>query len=155
MAGTVKRDNIPYDFYSLEISLSSGGEPIAFVSIEEIEYTITINREKMYGSSRLPVARTDGEVEFEGSMTVNRGQYHTIVAQAREVGVPLANLEFNLTIVYGKRDEIHVDVLERVMFQEFSNSHSRGPDPLQVTLGLDIMNIFTDGVDALGNTFAA
>jgi hypothetical protein len=103
MAGTVKRDNIPYDFYSLEISLSSGGEPIAFVSIEEIEYTITINREKMYGSSRLPVARTDGEVEFEGSMTVNRGQYHTIVAQAREVGVPLANLEFNLTIVYGKR----------------------------------------------------
>ncbi len=156
MAGSVKVDSIPYDFYSLQCHLSQDGEPFALLKgIEEIEYSATINREKRYGSSRTPVDRTEGDAEFEASMTLHRDQYTYILAKARARGIPIARLSMTLAVTYYVSGfETQTDTLVGVALQEIGNSHSRGPDPLQVSVSLDVMNIFYNGVDVFGTSLS-
>ncbi len=152
MSGSVKVEGIPYDFYSLQVHLSNDGEPFALLKgIEEIEYTTTINREKRYGASRVPIDRTEGDAEFEASMTLHRDQFNYILDKAKEMKIPPARLSMTMAVTYFVDGfDLRTDTLVGVALQELGNSHSRGPDPLSVSVGLDVMNIFYDGVDVFG-----
>lgn len=155
MAASVIANQIPYDFYSLQFDLSFvDGESLGIIrGVEEVEYTATINRVKLYGVSRKPVARTDGDVEFEASITFLRSWYDFIVKKAREAGKGLAQIEMTLAVSYYAEDyELVTDTLTGVKFGEIGNSHSRSPDPLMVTVPLDVMNIYFNGMDVFGET---
>jgi hypothetical protein len=157
MAASVTVNAVPYDFYSMEVEVVAGDESIGIIKgIEEIEYTVTFNREKLRGGSRKPIARTDGDIDMEGSITWLKSWFDYLCDKSRELGIPLADLELLFNFSYAhKGDVLHTDTLTEVKLGEISNSHSRSPDALMVTTPLDIMDIFFDGENVFGETLAA
>ncbi|HMJ52402.1 MAG TPA: hypothetical protein VK540_10005 [Polyangiaceae bacterium] len=156
MASTVVNE-VPYDFYSMEVEISIAGESFGIVKgIEEIEYTTTFNREKLRGGSRKPLLRTDGDVDYEGSITWLKSWFDYLCDKSRELKIPLADLELLVNFSYAHKGEVlHTDTLVGVKLAEIGNSHSRGPDGLQTTSPLDVMDIFYDGVNVFGETLAS
>lgn len=151
---TAKVNQVPYDFQSMEVELVSNGESFGIIEgLEEIEYTCTINREKMYGRSRNPVKRTDGVAEYAASMTIHRDWWHYLVAKSKELGIPLGLLEMTLGVSYfAEGAELVTDTVTGVKLAEIGNSYARGPEGLLVPVPLDIMNVYYSGVDVFGNT---
>jgi hypothetical protein len=150
-------NEVPYDFYSMEVEIATAEESIGIVKgVEEIEYTTTFNREKLRGGSRKPLIRTDGDVDYEASITWLKSWFDFICDKSRELKMPLADLEFLVNFSYAHKGEVlHTDTLIGVKFGEIGNSHSRSPDGLQVTTPLDVMDIFYDGVNVFGESLAA
>jgi hypothetical protein len=151
-------NQVPYDFYSLELEVAiDGGESFGIIDgFEELEYTVTINREKMYGRSRLPRKRTDGDAEFEASLTLHQDAWHFIRKKLKESGIPIARAKFNITVSYFAEDEELVsDTLTEVAIAELGSSHSRGPEGLTKSMPIDPMNIYFDGEDVFGGKLAA
>jgi hypothetical protein len=150
-------NEVPYDFYSMEVEIAANDESFGIIKgIEEIEYTTTFNREKLRGGSRKPISRTDGDVDYEGSITFLKSWFDYICQKSRELKIPLADLELLLNFSYAHRGEVlHTDTIVGVKLAEIGNSHSRSPDPLQVTVPLDIMDIFYDGENVFGETMAS
>jgi len=155
MATTIV-NQVPYDFQSLETEIiAKGGTSFGLVSgLEEFDYKVTVNRTEMYGAGRLPMAEpTEGDAEFDASITVHRHWYHQLIAGARDLGIPLAELSFTMTFTYYAKDQtLHTDTLFGCRLKEIGNSGSHGPDPLMVSMPLRVGNIFFDGVDVFGNT---
>ena len=157
---TVLVNQVPYDFQSLETEiLVVGADGVAgstfgiIEGLEEFDYTCTINRTKVYGRNRLPIMRTEGDAEFDASITIHRYWWHLVRSSAKDLGVPLAQLEMVLNFTfYAPDQEIHTDTLTGVRVAEIGNSGSHGPDPQMVTVPLDIMNIYWDGEDIFGGT---
>lgn len=154
-------NQVPLDFASIETEvIAPGGQSLGLVSgLDEFDYTVTINRTEMYGPGRLPMKKpTEGDAEFAGSITVLRFWYDWLVAQAHDLGIPLAELSCTINFTYYGKDPstgdriLHVDTLTDVMLNEIGNSGSRGPDSQMVSMPLRVGNIFFDGVDVFGNT---
>lgn len=156
---TVLVNQVPYDFQSLETEIlvvnRQGVADSTFgivEGLEEFDYTCTINRTKVYGRSRLPIMRTEGDAEFDASITVHRYWWHLVRDSAKNLGIPLAELEMVLNFTFYAKDEtIHTDTLTGVRLGEVGNSGAHGPDPQMVSIPLDIMNIYWDGEDIFGN----
>jgi hypothetical protein len=157
MPATVKVNAVPYDFKSLQVTINANGEDFGILrGIDEIEYQVTINREKFYGGHRVPILRTDGEAEHEGSLTMHRAWYNFIVRKAKELGIGLAMLKMTIAVTYeDPTGDTFTDTLTDVAIGEIGNSHSNGPEHLMVTIPLDIMNVYYDGVDVFGDRLAA
>lgn len=98
--------------------------------------------------------RTSGIAEYEASATVARYWWHYMVAKAKELGVPLAMLSMAWVISYvdPATNEVFSDTLTGLALKEIQNSHSQGEENLLVTLPLDPLGIYYDGVDCFGNT---
>jgi len=156
MASTVVNE-VAYDFYSMEVEVSSDGESFGIIKgIDEIEYVTTFNRDKLRGGSRKPLIRTEGDVDYEASITWLKSWFDFLCDKSRELKIPLADLELLFNFSYAHKGEVlHTDTLTQVKLAEISNSHSRSPDGLMVTTPLDIMDIFYDGVNVFGETLAA
>jgi hypothetical protein len=157
MPATVKVNAVPYDFKSMQITINANGEDFGILrGIDELEYTATINREKFYGGHRVPILRTDGEAEHEGSLTMQRSWFNFIVRKARELGVGLAMLDMTIAVTYESPDgETFTDTLVGVRLGEIGNSHSNGPEHLMVTIPLDIMDVYYEGTNVFGDRLAA
>lgn len=155
--GSIVVNETPYDFYSMETEIVLTDESIGIIKgIEEIEYVTTFNREKLHGGSRKPISRTDGDVEYSGSLTWLKAHFDYLCDKARELDIPLADLELLINFSYAHKGAVlHTDTLFGVKLGEISNSHSRSADGLQVTTPLDLMDIFYDGVNVFGETLAA
>lgn len=155
--GSIVVNEVPYDFYSMEVEVSAEDESFGIIKgIEEIEYTVTFNREKLRGGSRKPLIRTDGDVDYEGSITWLKSWFDYICDKSRELKIPLADLELLFNFSYAHKGEVlHSDTIFGVKLGEIGNSHSRGPDGLMVTTPLDVMDIFYDGVNVFGETLAS
>jgi hypothetical protein len=155
---------VPTDFASIETEVVLNGNQdnvsLGLVSgLDEFDYSAKANRTEMYGSGRLPMAEpTEGDAEFEGSITVLRFWFDWLVEQAREAGVGLFDLTLTIAFSYYGTDPatgdkvLHVDTLKGVKLNEIGNSGSRGSDPNMVSMPLRIGNIYYDGVDVYGNT---
>ena len=148
---TVVQD-IPYDFHNLQISLVTGQGIIGIINgIEDIEYSAKMSRGKLYGSSRTPRTRTDGEVEPDASMTIWRSHFQAVMSFAKQANIPIAKLHMTIAITYSAQGYApYTDTLYDVLFGEIGNSASRGPDALMVKLPLDPLDIFYDGVNVFG-----
>jgi hypothetical protein len=160
MPGTVKLDQNAYDFKNLQVSITGGsklqgvrGTPFGIVQgVQEIEYSVTINREKFYGTSRVPLLETEGEAEFSGSITMHRYWFNYIIAKAKELKIPLAYLEMTLAVAYFVKGKgIVTDTLKEAKFQEIGNSHTNGPAHLMVAMPLTMNDIFFSGVNVFGD----
>ncbi len=164
MAAAVNK--VAYDFMNGEVSIdlvtaqgtsTKNLRPLPILEgVEEVNYTTTIEREKMYGSSRLPVARTDGSADFEASITMLAYWWRYLVDVANELGIGLANIELNVTYSLFKDANIpiHTDTLYRCKIKSPEMAFKRGPENLMVPVSLDPMNIFYDGFDIFGNKLA-
>lgn len=158
MASKVVGVDKPYDFHSLELSLSAEvlGQQVPILSVikgfEELEYTWTVNSEYLRGANRNPQDHTDGEAEYSASATLFRSTWEQAIAKCAALGVGIALIRFDWTVKYtDPRTKLIVpDTLHRVKIIEGGHSHSRSPDPLMTSVGLKPLNIFFDGVDIFG-----
>jgi hypothetical protein len=152
---------IAYDFQSIETEIIVSGQHVDSLGLvqgmEKFDYSATVNRTKFYGRSRQPLARTEGDAEYDASIDIHRYWFHYLRGKAKEFGIPLADLEMVINHVYygklpGQNDvELHSDTLTGVKFKTIKNSGSHGADPIQTEMPLDVMNIFWDGEDLFGN----
>ncbi len=152
-------NQVPLDFASIETEvIARGGQSLGLISgLDEFDYTATINRTEMYGAGRLPMSEpTEGDVEFDASITVLRFWFDWLVEQAGALGIPLAELTFTIAFNYysktaGGQYVLKTDTLIGCRLKEIGNSGSRGSDPLMVSMPLRVGNIFFQGVDVFGN----
>jgi hypothetical protein len=151
---------VPTDFASIETEVvAKGGTSLGLISgLDEFDYAAKANRTEMYGSGRLPMSEpTEGDAEFEGSITVLRFWFDWLTEQARALGIGLFDLTFNLAFTYYGTDPatgdkvLHVDTLTNVKLNEIGNSGSRGSDPNMVSMPLRVGNIYYDGYDVYNN----
>lgn len=166
--GTAKVNNVAYDFSHGEVGIDivqMVGSQLVLVrslpiadGVEEVNYKPTIERAKMYGSSRKPLDRTEGTVDFEASITMQMYWWRYIIDVANEVGIGIANLELNISYMLyrdrGQNSPLHLDILYRTAIKSPEAAFKRGPDTLMVPVALDPMNIYFDGVDMYGETIA-
>lgn len=152
MAATTLVNQVAYDFQSLETELVANGESFGIIDgLDKFDYTVTINRTKIYGRSRLPIIRTEGDAEFDASIDVHRFWWDWIRAKSKDLGVPLASLRMTLAFTFFADGIIHTDTLTGVALKEIKNAGQHGPDPQMTSMPLDIMNIYFDGEDIFGN----
>lgn len=154
MAGSTLVNQVPYDFQSIETELVANGQSFGIIEgLDQFDYTVTINRTKVYGRSRLPIMRTEGDADFDASITIHRYWWHRVRQGAKDLGIPLASIEMILAFTFYSPDDkaLHTDTLVGVKFKEIKSQGQHGPDPQMTNTPLDIMNIFFDGEDIFGN----
>jgi len=77
-------NKVPYDFHNTSLDIMVNGESVANIEgVTAIEYTPSVERVKLRGRGRKPLAMTDGELDAEASITVYRYAFDQIVEVAR------------------------------------------------------------------------
>lgn len=147
-------NQVAYGYADIKIEITALGTSFGILEsgCQSISYNWSVERDDMYGGSRIPVDSTDGQAAFEASVTLNRHWVNYVIAQVAEMGIGLANLEMTIAVMYAKGDApLTTDTLSRVRFIGFEHSHDQGPDVLEVECELHLMNIYYNGVDIFGN----
>ena len=155
-----------YDFQDLQFNISlakeiGGGKiqnlailPIAD-GIEEINYSSKFERQKMYGTNRLPQARTSGVGDFEASISMQFYWWRYILETCRGLNIGVGQVLMNIQIIFSKNSPV-TDVplydvfLDRCAIKTSDSAFKHGPDTLIVKVDLDPMNIFDQGIDPYG-----
>jgi hypothetical protein len=124
--------------------------------IEEINYTPSVEREKAYGSNRNPQMRTDGQADYEASVTMLMYWWRYLIDVANELGKGLFNIELNIgyNLFKGGNVPLHQDTIWRCAIKSPESAFKRGPENLMVPIALDPMNIYYDGLDGYGKPIA-
>jgi len=145
-------NKVPYDFHNTSLDIMVNGESVANIEgVTAIEYTPSVERVKLRGRGRKPLAMTDGELDAEASITVYRYAFDQIVEVARAIGVGICDLEFTLVTSYAHKDTlVRTDTISGCKFASIEQSHSAGTDALVVTLPISVGGeILYDGVPVL------
>ena len=125
--------------------------------IEEINYSPKFERQKMYGSSRIPQGRTSGVADFEASISMQFYWWRYIVETCRQLNIGVGQVLMNIQIIFTKNSPL-ADVplydvfLERCAIKTSDSAFKHGPDTLIVKVDLDPMNIYDQGVDPFGKS---
>lgn len=154
MPGEVVVDKIAYDFKSMEIEIVGFGVSFGVCKgVETVEYNCSIERTKGWGASRNPELRTEGQADYDGSISMYRYWWHYLVAKSRELGIPLGILELLIPVTYYTKDGLTVtDTISGAKLAGINSALSEGAELAMVEVPLDIMNIYYQGVDVWGDT---
>lgn len=150
-------NNIAYDLQNCEVELVTPQGPIGLVGMmEELNYSHKITREPMR-IGRSIADWTDGEAEYEASMTVQKAQWDYWVDIAREQEVGLAYMKLTINATYFKNQILTSDVLWKCLCSASEHAFKRGPDMLVVPVEFNVSNIYYNGsgakrpMDVFGN----
>lgn len=158
--------NVAYDFSNIEVGIDLvqrvGNDLVVLATlpiaegVEEINYKPTVERAKIYGSLRNPIDRTGGIIDYEASLTMLLYWWRYIIDVCHEIGIGLANVELNCSVLYYKDSAVplHEDLIYRAAIKSPEAAFKKGPDGLMQQIGLDPLNLYYDGVDMLGKTLA-
>lgn len=154
MAGQVTVDKVSFDFKSMEVEIVGYGVSFGICKgVETVEYNCSIERTKGYGASRDPELRTDGQADYDGSISMYRYWWHYLVAKSRELGIPLGILELLIPVSYFTKDNVVVtDTIAGAKLAGINAALSEGTDLAMVEVPLDIMTIYYQGVNVWGDT---
>ncbi len=155
--GSPKVNNIPYDFANLRIAISDDADGDSFgieQAFTEINYSDSVEREKMPGAARFSQAETDGGYDAEASATFYRSALDRLSDWAASKGKGMYDLVLTMAVIYGYKNEpARTDTLTRVRFASRDAGHSQGPDPLTVATDLFVGDrIFWNGLGPFGET---
>lgn len=154
-------EQVGYDFSNIELSIDlvyRRGTQLVLLQplpvaegIEDISYTGSLEREKMYGTSRNPLDRTEGIADYEASLTMLMYWWRYIVDVCLEEGIGLGQVELNILVMYVKGGiPLQADFLYRCGIKSPENAFKRGAENLMVPVSLDPMDIFYNGVNMFG-----
>lgn len=156
-------NQVPFDFQSIETEIlceNKTHDTFGLVEgLEAFDYSVTINRTKFYGRSVQPIAITEGDATYDGKIVVDRYWFNYIVERSQELAVAFIDIEMKINLTYsgvspGQRKseaKTYTDTLKGVRFRGINAQGSHGPDPLKIEMPLDIMNVYWNGFDVLGN----
>jgi hypothetical protein len=145
-------NKIPYDYADIEIDLGDLG---IYTGITEINYSDSVERERLYGTSRLPQDETDGVYEAEGDVTMHKSESIRFIKALGERAAQLGlsgyyKVPFAVSVKFGHAAEaIETEVLENCKLQNTDSGHSQGPDKLEVGHELWIRKIKRYGLEPI------
>lgn len=136
-----------HDFSSIECSVD--GKTL-FTSFQEINYSFSRDIGVLRGNgSAVKKARTRGEFNFEGSITLVKGDAKEFMAVLAALGFGgFAEAVFDLIVTYFEPTVAKpiVDTLVGCTLIAGDDAHTRSPEPLVQTFDMDIMDILYDGI---------
>ena len=148
---TVTVNNVTYDLQNCEVELVTANGTLGLVGmIEELHYSHKVTREPMR-IGRSIADWTDGEAEYEASMTVQKAQWDYWVECAQEQGIGLAMMKLTIGATYFKNQILTQDTLWKSLCSASEHAFKRGPDMLVVPVEFNVSNIYYQGVDVFGN----
>lgn len=113
---------------------------VALTGISAISYKDTQEIVPIYAAGNKPIASGDGQVSFEGSITLLAGD-----VQALEIASPTGRLQdipaFPIVVSYQAGDKIMVHRLQACRFTENGRSASTGDTSIPVEIPLFIGDI--------------
>jgi hypothetical protein len=158
---TLLVQSVPYDFQSVECEIIVFGSSVVSLGIvegiEKFDVSWKVNRAKFYGRARTPLDMTEGDAEFDASISLHQYWYHYLVAKSAELGIGIADLSMLLNFNYfsklpdGSPSDPHQLAVTGARFNSNKHSGQHGGDPLMLDLGLDVLNVYTDGRDIFNN----
>jgi hypothetical protein len=133
-------NGIAYDWSSVEIDF----EGQIYVGVTELTYSDNLTPGPVYGTTAQKLARTRGEYTCEASATFNLADGQEFIAA---LGDGFGEVVFNVTVMYQEpvSEEVITHRLIGARIDPTEAGGSRGPDPLQMTHGLDLMYIDWNG----------
>jgi hypothetical protein len=142
-------------------SIQFGIESIPIVGVKEINYEESHEIQKIRGTSRKPIGRPAGIVDFTGTLVVYQKEFYGIIIPKLQAigaaqgisggGWSLASAP--IQIAYAEEqspDDTVFDTLVGVRIVAPKANHSEGPDALTMNLTMSIMDILWNGVSSLG-----
>lgn len=128
---------VAYDFQNLKTEV---GE--TKVKVKSISWSTTVESEKIYGSGRKAIDYTDGRFTVEdGSATLEFAEYKNLIGELGP-GFMRKKSKFDWSLI--SEHEGHPampDVLKGVRIIGSSRDHEEGPDPLEVEISFQILDV--------------
>jgi hypothetical protein len=140
-------NGVRHSWSSVEIKIAGQ----IYVGVKEIKYSDKKDRAKIRGTRRLPIARTMGEYDAEGSVTLyleEAKELRAALAAAGEaLGLGFMDVPFDITVSYSDPGVSTVtDTLEGCVIGGNEGGGAEGPDALTSPIPLDIMLIRWNGL---------
>jgi len=128
-----------------EVVINVAGIPIR--GVKAINYSETVERGKVRGTSQRKLALTSGEHDVEGDLEIYMDDWNEL----RDVlGDGYMMATFAISVSYSNDHACHTDELTGVRLKKVGNSHQQGNEPLTIKLDLDVMRLKRDGLDGIG-----
>lgn len=122
------------DFSCIELAVNG----ILFGGIQSIEYTESVEKATVYGSSSKPLGFTRGQYSLEGSFEMIQSEY----VRLRQAVPYLLDAVLSASVSYEVPGELLVtDEIVGIRITEIGNSHSVGSDALVVSLSFSALEI--------------
>lgn len=133
-----------YSWASIELVIARSGDSRRITRlISEVSYGESRDRGMGRGTSGRKSLRTQGDSEYESSITFFKHEWDALVA---EMGDGFMDEEFNLVVSYADKGRpVVTDTIERCLINAPSVDASEGPDPVTVECELDVMDILWNG----------
>ena len=128
-----------------EVVLNVAGMPIR--GVKAINYSESVERGKVRGTSQRKLALTSGEHDAEGDIELYQADWYELLSALGD-GYMMA--VFAISVSYTNLNDFHTDELVGVRIKKVGNAHAQGNEPLTIKLDLDIMRLKRDGLDGVG-----
>jgi hypothetical protein len=137
----------PYQWSSIEVNIF--GQPWA--NATAVEYEESLEPGVLRGTSAIKKARTRGEYDASGKLTLYKGDLGSLLGQLVAAGAGKGYMEvaFDVIASYSEDGTTVTDVLVGCRIKSISEAYSNGNDALMVDLDLDVMKITRDGIEAV------
>lgn len=137
-----------HDFAALEIEIQTPDGPKRFKGFKAVNYSIALEPGMVRGTGARKIGRTRGEATEEGSLEMYLAEWDELRAA---LGDGYMRAVFDISVTYGAEGVlVTTDQLVGCRIKKVDKSHSQGADGLVAKLDLDIMKIFENGVDPIG-----
>ena len=129
-----------------EVVLSVAGMSIR--GVKAINYSESVERGKVRGTSQRKLALTSGEHDAEGDIELYMADWYDLLAL---LGDGYMTIPFAISVSFTNNYDFHTDDLVGVRIKKVGNAHAQGNEPLTIKIDLDIMRLKRDGLDGVGS----
>ena len=115
--------------------------------VKAINYSESVERGKVRGTSQRKLALTSGEHDAEGDIELYMADWYDLLTA---LGDGYMMVPFAISVSYTNLADFHTDELVGVRIKKVGNAHAQGNEPLTIKIDLDVMRLKRDGWDGVG-----
>jgi len=136
-----------YDYTSIEVLI----EGVPYRGVKSVDYSDSLDPQKVYGTSARPLGRTRGKFDADASLEVFKEDASNIRAALAALGLGgYGEGVFTVVVTYGELPaSFTTDVLFGCRIKKTADSHAQGADSLTEKWDLDVLDLLRNGVSIL------
>lgn len=137
---------VRHEWSSVNIKL--GGD--LYIGVKSISYNDTLGPTKIRGTHPVPIARTRGQYDAEGSIEMYTAEARQF---RKKLGPGYKEVSFDIVVSYTEDGfDTITDTIVGCRIKKDQGGGQDGTDALTVPWDLDVMNILWDGVSSIKKT---